>query len=165
MTRFAPASLLALLCALALAVPASAARSHNLWATVNVCDTQKSPDDMGVRARMPGDGRRHTMYMRFTAQFNTGSTWKQVEGKAASRWLYAGSSLFRTQELGYTFSFDAPAAGGSYLMRGLVQFQWRSKRGKVLRRTHLYTEGGHITRRADPKGYSAAECRISTPAK
>jgi hypothetical protein len=163
--RLIPASLAALGCALAAAAPASAARSHNLWATVNVCDTQSSPDDMGVRARMPGDGRRHAMYMRFTAQFRSGKTWKRVSGKSASRWLYAGSSLFRTQELGYTFSFDAPSAGSGYVMRGLVQFQWRTKKGKVLRRTHLYTERGHRTHGADPKGYSAAQCSISTPAK
>ena len=50
-------------------------------------------------------------------------------------------------------------------MRGLVQFQWRTKQGHVLRRTHLYTEGGHPTHGADPKGYSAAQCSISTPAK
>jgi hypothetical protein len=164
MSRFLPASLASLTCALALAAPASAARSHNLWATVNVCDTKASPNDMGVRARMPGDGRRHVMYMRFSAQFQSGKTWKPVAGKGASHWLYAGSSLFRTQELGYTFSFDAPNAGSSYVMRGLVQFQWRTKRGRVLRRTHLYTEAGHPTKGADPKRYSAAHCNIVTPA-
>src|SRR4051812_46625386 len=164
MARLLTASVAALVCAVAVAAPASAARSRNLWATVNVCDTAKSPNDMGVRARMPGDGRRHAMYMRFSAQFKNGAAWQPVEGKGASRWLYAGSALFRTQELGYTFSFDAPNAGSVYVMRGLVQLQWRSKKGKVLRRTHVYTEGGHPTRGADPKGYSAAQCKISTPA-
>jgi hypothetical protein len=164
MSRLLPASLAALLCALALAAPASAARSRDLWATVNVCDTQASPNDMGVRARMPGDGRRHVMYMRFSAQFQSGKTWKPVSGKGTSRWLYAGSSLFKTQELGYTFSFDAPRTGSSYVMRGLVQFQWRAKSGRVLQRTHLYTEPGHPTKGADPKLYSAAQCKIATPA-
>ena len=46
-----------------------------------------------------------------------------------------------------------------------MQFQWRTKSGKVVRRTHLYTEGHHPTKGADPKGYSAAQCRISTPGK
>jgi len=165
MPRLITASLAALICAAAFAVPASAARSHTLWATINVCDTAKSPNDMGVRARMPGDGHRHLMYMRFTAQFKSGSTWKPVGGKGTSRWLYAGSALFRTQELGYTFSFDAPNAGSVYVMRGLVQFQWRTKSRKVLRRTHLYTESGHPTSGADPKGYSAAQCKISSPGK
>jgi hypothetical protein len=103
------------------------------------------------------------MYMRFTAQFKSGSAWKAVAGKGASRWLYAGSALFRTQELGYTFSFDAPKAGSGYQMRGLVQYQWRTKAGKIVARTHRYTEAGHPTKGADPKRYSAAQCRISTP--
>ena len=162
------ATTLALLCVLAAALaPATAeARSRNLWATVNVCDTQASPDQMGVRARMPGDGARERMYMRFRAQFRSGKRWKPVAGKGASGWLYAGSALFKTQEIGYTFSFDTPKAGTGYVMRGLVQFQWRKRRGKrqvVVHRTHLYTEGGHPARGADPKGYSAPTCRISTP--
>src|SRR3954447_11326821 len=163
MLRLARLSLAALVYAIALAAPAAEASSRTLWATINVCDTPKHANDMGVRARMPGDGHRHLMYMRFTAQFKSGSTWKPVGGKGASRWLYAGSALFKTQELGYTFSFDAPKAGSGYVMRGLVQFQWRTKKGKVVRRTHLYTEGHHPTKGTDPKGYSAAKCRISTP--
>jgi hypothetical protein len=164
MKRSLPASLTALACVLATALPASAA-TRDLWATVNVCDTPASPNEMGVRARMPGDGRRHRMFMRFTAQFQRGSTWQAVSGKGASRWLYAGSALFRTQELGYTFSFDAPNAGSTYTMRGLVQLQWRTRTGRIVRRTHLYTEGGHPTKGAEPKGYSAARCEISTPGK
>jgi hypothetical protein len=165
MSRTICATLIALACALA-AAPSGSAKSSNLWATVNVCDTAASPNAMGVRARMPGDGRRHRMYMRFSAQFrNAKGVWVPVSGKGASRWLYAGSALFKTQELGYTFSFDAPKAGSSYVMRGLVQFQWRRKSGSVVRRTHLHTEAGHPTRGADPKNFSAARCTISTPAK
>jgi hypothetical protein len=164
MSRIVIPSLIAGL--LVLAPAASAAGTRDLWATVNVCDTAKSPDEMGVRARMPGDGRRHRMYMRFTAQFQTAKRkWKPVSGKGRSRWLYAGSALFKTQELGYTFSFDPPKAGGSFTMRGLVQFQWRTKHGRVIRRTHLYTEGHHRTRGADPKRFSAGRCAISTPEK
>lgn len=156
-----PAALIALL------APAAAAQARpvkDLWATVNVCDTKKSPDQMGVRARMPGDGTHRRMYMRFTAQFRSGGEWKRVSGRGRSKWLYAGSALFRNQELGYTFSFDAPKAGSSYLMRGLVQFQWRAPTsGSVVRRTHRYTSKGHPTKLAEPKGYSRATCRITTP--
>jgi hypothetical protein len=154
----------ALACALSFADGASAKSVRDLWATVNVCDTDASPNSMGVRARMPGDGRRHRMYMRFSAQFkNAKGKWVPVSGKGRSRWLYAGSALFKTQELGYTFSFDAPKAGSSYLMRGLVQFQWRTKTNRIVRRTHRYTAAGHPTRGADPKKFSAAHCTIGTP--
>jgi hypothetical protein len=132
-----------------------------------VCNTPNSPDKMGVRARMPGDGTRERMYMRFTAQFRSGTTWKAVTGRGASRWLYAGSALFKEEELGYTFSFDAPKPGTGFLLRGLVQFQWRARqhvnggiRWVVVRRTHVATTAGHPSREADPPGYSAATCQI-----
>jgi hypothetical protein len=149
-----------------LIVPAAAEAKpvKDLWATVNVCDTKKSPNKMGVRARMPGDGTRRRMYMRFTAQFRSGGKWKQVNGRGRSRWLLAGSALFRNQELGYTFSFDAPKPGVTYLMRGLVQYEWRAKgSGTVVRRTHRVTSPGHPTAPAEPKGYSKATCKITTP--
>jgi hypothetical protein len=155
---------IALIGALTACSSAQARAEKNLWATVNVCDTEKSPDQMGVRARMPGDGTHRRMYMRFSAQFQAGKKWKPVSGRGRSKWLYAGSALFRTQELGYTFSFDAPKAGSSYVMRGLVQFEWRAKgSGKVVRRTHRFTAKGHPTKPAEPKGYSKATCRIATP--
>src|SRR3954451_16889427 len=103
--------LAALLVLLAPTAAAEAKPARDLWATVNVCDTEKSPDQMGVRARMPGDGTHRRLYMRFTAQFRSGKKWKQVSGHSRSKWLYAGSALFRNQELGYTFSFDAPQPG------------------------------------------------------
>jgi hypothetical protein len=147
-----------------LALPVAAeASSRDLWSTVNVCDTAKSPDQMGVRARMPGDGTRRKMYMRFTAQFHKADgSWQAVGGRGASRWLYAGSALFRNEELGYTFSFDAPPAGTNYTIRGLVQFQWRNSKGRVIRHSHAYTSAGHRSRGADPAGYSAASCVIKT---
>src|SRR3954449_4685549 len=157
--------LAALVALLAPAAVAQAKPVKDLWATVNVCDTKKSPDQMGVRARMPGDGTHRRMYMRFSAQFRSGGKWKQVSGRGRSKWLLAGSALFRNQELGYTFSFDAPKPGSSYLMRGLVQFEWRAKKsGTVVRRTHRYTSKGHPTAPAEPKGYSRATCKIATPA-
>ncbi len=156
--------LAALIALLAPAAVAHAKPAKDLWATVNVCDTKKSPDQMGVRARMPGDGTHRRMYMRFAAQFRTGGKWKQVSGHARSKWLYAGSALFRNQELGYTFSFDAPKAGTTYLMRGLVQYQYRAPTsGSVVRRTHRYTSRGHPTKPAEPKGFSRATCKITTP--
>src|SRR5215216_1847221 len=107
MKRSTPTFLGVAACLLMVAAPAQAAGTRDLWATINVCDTAKSPNDMGVRARMPGDGRRHRMFMRFSTQFRSGEKWKSVGGKGTSKWLYAGSALFKTQELGYTFSFNA----------------------------------------------------------
>ena len=52
-------------------------------------------------------------------------------------------------------------------MRGVVQFQWRKRkkgRTRVLHRAKRITQAGHHSADADPKGFSAARCRIATPA-
>lgn len=163
MTKSLTTALAAMLAALSLGPAAADGRDRNLWATINVCDTRAHPNRMGVRARMPGSGARERMYMRFTAQYLTRDGWKPVAGKSASGWLYAGSALFRYHELGYTFRFAAPRPATGFTLRGLVQFQYRSRSGRVVHRTHLFTERGHPSRGADPPGFSAARCRISTP--
>jgi hypothetical protein len=166
--RFPPKTLaLAAICFVATApATADARKVKDLWATVNVCDTSKSPNEMGVRARMPGDGTRRRMYMRFTAQFRSAGKWRMVSGRGRSKWMLAGSARFQNEEIGYTFGFDPPPSGASYLMRGLVEFEWRkTAHGRVERRARRYTAGGHPTAESEPKRFSAAKCRISTPAK
>jgi hypothetical protein len=152
--------LTALLGALLMAPAPAGAGTKHLWATVNVCDTPKQPNKMGVRARMPGNGRPGKMFMRFTAQFRGEDGWQRVEGRGRSDWLLAGRSVYRYRELGFTFSFGAPATGRTYLMRGVVDFRWRNRKGRVIARARRVTEGGHKTRTADPRGFSAARCRI-----
>jgi hypothetical protein len=153
-------------CSSAIARP----RSPDLWATVNICDTLRHPDQMGVRASMPGDGRRERMFMRFRAQFfdATTSRWHNVTANGNSGWISAGSALFKTRELGWTFAFDAPTPGSTYTLRGVVDFQWRAKRRRgrrvrtvVVRRVSLHTKGGFkSTVGADPPGYSNGLCEI-----
>jgi hypothetical protein len=163
--------LLAAVAAVALVPGPAGARKpkrNSLWATVNVCDTLRKPDQMGLRARIPGNGTKQRMYIRFTAQYRSDGRWKRVKG-ARSKWDYAGSARWNWKESGIFFKFDRPKPGTSYLMRGYAEFQWRAKRKhrrgwRVVRRTHRLTRGGHPgTLDADPKGFSAAHCRISTP--
>ena len=142
------------------AATGTAKAQKHLWATINVCDTQAHPNQLGVRARMPGNGQRQRMYMRFVAEYQASDgVWHRVTGGGTSPWEYAGSALFRFEEVGYTFTFDKLAPGEGYTMRGLVKFEWRAH-GKVLRRTHLRTASGHATKRSDPSGYSAATCFV-----
>lgn len=158
--------LLALVLVLATPAAADARPASHLWATVNICDTEKAPDTIGIRARMPGDATRRRMWMRFRTQFYSQEdyAWKYVTTGGRSPWVEVGSALFAFKETGYEFTFDAPAPGTTFLLRGVVEFQWRSKGGKVVRRTRKFTDGGHRTRGADPAGFSAARCRIEGPA-
>jgi hypothetical protein len=155
------------------ALPASAhARASDLWTTVNTCNTAARPGSMGVRGRMPGDGTRAKMYMRFAAQFmDSAGRWEYVDGDGHSGWIYAGSSRFTYEEAGFTFTFDPPKAGDRFVFRGVTDFQWRLRKrvhGKlrtvIVDHDRLVTEAGHPTSTADPAGYSAASCEIDGPA-
>lgn len=155
------------------AFPAGAtARPRELWTTVNACNTPSGPNEMGVRGRMPGDGTRGRMYMRFTAQFrDADGRWKDLDGDGRSPWIYAGSARFTYQEAGFTFSFDPPQAGDRFLFRGVTDFVWRARRhrdGKVrmvvVERDRKVTAAGHPSDEAEPPGYSAETCEIDGPA-
>lgn len=144
------------------AAPAAhAAPSDRLWATVNICDTPKNPDTVGLRASMPGTGSTKVrMYMRFRVEYfvSREQAWKPVRRGGDSGWVFVGSGRFVARQSGRTFEFS-PAAG-DILLRGRVSYEWR--RGtKVIKRATRRTEAGHTSSAgADPKGYSAAECLI-----
>jgi hypothetical protein len=147
----------------ALVVPAAAqASSPDLWATVNVCDTPGKPDRIGIRGSMPGTGKKGEMFMRFRVQFfdATKKSWRVVrDSDADSGYISAGSSRFKVRQTGATFHFTPPA-GGSFRMRGMVDFEWRAK-GRVAKSTRRYTEAGHKSvSGADPPGFSASACKI-----
>jgi hypothetical protein len=146
----------------AVAWPAGAdtKKVKNQWATVNVCDTEQHPDALGIRARMPGNGKRQKMWMQFLAEYLQGGEWKRVQSGGKSPWRYVGSALFKYEESGWTFDFDTLLPGEGYTMRGVVRFAWR-KHGKVLRHTHVLTTGKHSTKTGDPQGYTAATCFMS----
>jgi hypothetical protein len=153
-----------LVAVLAVAAPAGAAGPGPgpQWATVNVCDSAGQPNAMGVRASLPGDGSHGQMSVRFTAQWfdNSQQAWLPVEGAATSPWLNAGSARSRARQAGWTFDFNAPAPGGSYLLRAVAELQWRSG-ATVVRSTSLVTSAGMAAVMAgDPAGTSLASCTI-----
>ena len=154
----------ALLAALTLPAPALAARGDGaLWATVNVCDTARRPDVLGIRASMPGTGRPGRLFMRFRAQFRAGlrAPWRPAPRGSDSGWRAVGPARFAARESGWSFTFPAPAVDRYYELRGRVGFEWRVGR-RVLRRAARITEAGHrSTAGADPASFSAASCRIT----
>ena len=159
--------ILALLLALAVPATAAAGPSRHLWATVNICDTKSNPDTIGLRARMPGNGTRQRMWMRFRTQYwhDDDYAWKYVTDGGRSPWIQVGSARFLWKETGYSFTFEPPNPGEAFRLRGIVQFHWRTKRGRVVRRTWRRTSAGHPSRGADPRGYSAGRCWIKNPAE
>ena len=149
---------------LLLAVPAPAQqRTELLWATVNICDTEQSPDTLGVRAQMPGNGRRtERMFMRFRVQWfsETERRWRDFEADGFdSGWVAVGSARFLRRQSGWSFSIR-PEAGQSVQLRGVVRYEWRRGR-RVVRREVRRTRSGPRTASSEPRGYSAATCVVS----
>lgn len=161
MKKVAPAALLAL----ALTAPATPAqersieRSRHLWATVNICDSRQSPDTIGIRASMPGSGRkRERMYMRFRLQYkNAAGAWTEFESESSdSGFEPVGRATYKARQSGWTFPFRLDE-GQRYELRGIVSYEWR--RGElVVRRATKRTTKGHRTALSEPRGYSAASC-------
>jgi hypothetical protein len=134
-----------------------------VWSTINVCDTPGQPDTLGLRASMPGSRKRgERMFMRFQAQFYDAAEgmWHNMLEGGDSGWLDVGSARYRVRQSGWLFRFDPPPEGTTELLRGAVTFEWR--RGhKVVRRTRKRTSAGHRSAAgADPKGFSAARCKL-----
>jgi hypothetical protein len=153
---------------LAAAPPAAAdgpryAAPGEVWATVNVCDTEAHPNEIGIRGGMEGLARRTRMFMRFRVQYRASDgTWRLVEGeKADSGWRKVASGRRGEHDAGHTFSFDPPTTGGAFVMRGVVRFEWR-RGGRVVERERAITKAGHPgTAGADPADFSAATCWIA----
>jgi hypothetical protein len=153
MARFA--LILVLLLALA-AAPARAAAGGDLWATVNVCDTAAHPEEIGIRASMPGAPRTRLL-MRFRAQYRDPSDgqWRYVRD-ADSGWRRAGRGR-ATAESGFSFQV---AGDGTRILRGVVDYRWLRKRHAPRRARRITQDGHRSTAGADPADYSAATCRI-----
>jgi hypothetical protein len=138
-------------------------RSRELWATIDVCNPAKEPDTVGIRGSMPGDGHeKDAMYMRFQLEYldTKSNVWSVPTHGADSGYVSVGAAKAGRQG-GSSFQLGAPKSGPGYTMRGIVTFQWR-RAGRVVHQTTRTTSAGHPNvARADPPGYSAAECTIA----
>jgi hypothetical protein len=146
----------AVLALFALFPATAAARQAEPWATVNVCDTAKQPEAIGIRASMPGTPRGARLSMRFRVQYrDSKGEWVDVED-ADSGWRTVGVARGAAVESGWSFTFARPAR--TTVLRGVVRFRWR--RGDTLpRHAEVATESGHRSSAgADPANYSAATC-------
>lgn len=135
---------------------AMAKQPNPLWATVNVCDTAKQPDAIGLRASMPGTPKGARLSMRFRVQYRQADgSWEDVED-ADSGWRSIGTAAGKPVEYGWSFTFAKRST--PVTLRGVVKF--RTRQGdKLPRQQEAATEAGHSSKAgSDPAGYSAATC-------
>jgi hypothetical protein len=144
-------------------MPSAAARllldSHLLWATIDVCNTAKHPNTVGIRGSMPGDGRaKDRLYMSFRLQYlNTATNvWSDLS-TASPAFVAVGAGGSARQ--GGT-SFQLVAGRAAVTMRGVVDFQWRRGSKVLLNAARMTTAGHKALAGADPAGYNAATCQV-----
>jgi hypothetical protein len=102
--------------------------------------------------------------MRFQVQYQRADgTWRLLGAGGDSGFMDLGRARGRgSRQAGHSFTITPPAAGSVYTLRGLVTFEWRAKKGAVIRSVRKRTTAGHrSTAGADPAGFSAAECTIT----
>jgi hypothetical protein len=97
------------------------------WATVNICDTKNSPNALGIRTSVPGNGTKQRIYSRYTAQWwsEADQEWLTVEGSGMTPWIPVGNADMASRQAGWTFTFVQPPEGTTYVMRGVVELEWR----------------------------------------
>jgi hypothetical protein len=169
----------ALIAAVALLVSSAEAKAVPAkvpWATVNVCDTAKKRNAVGIRAGMPGNGTKQRMYMRFQLQWYRSKERRYMDLGTPSGWVSAGSARFRAAQRGFTFGgiADPPAGAAAYKLRGKVSFEWRELRAAkpgvtrrhevVVKRATRITRGGlKGVQGGKPKRRSDAVCVVEAP--
>jgi hypothetical protein len=97
------------------------------WANVNICNA----DQLGARAQLPGDGSKHVMRVRFTAEWLSPDGWVPLTGQATSPWQDAGSAEFTWAQAGWTFNLSLPQTGASYELRAVAEMDLGSGRSST----------------------------------
>jgi hypothetical protein len=136
---------------------ARAERSHSLWATINLCDTRRYPNTVGVRGQMPGLGFPSWMSMQIHVNYWSKQKHRFLPSPGSRRLVRLGRSSTLLQQGGALEQFQ-PHKG--YLFNATIQFIWR-RSGKLLGQTTRRTTAGHHGADfGDPKHFSAKQCKI-----
>jgi hypothetical protein len=140
--------------------PAVAAKAKP-WATVNICDTAKNPNTIGIRASMPRGKDGEQLFIRFRVQYFSmqDNKWHHVTSGGDSGWVSIPKPSGKARQKGWSFQISPNSE--TIKLRGVATMEWR-KNGEVTRRKRERTHSGHKgAAAADPPGYSAANCIVT----
>ncbi|MGD1059033.1 MAG: hypothetical protein ABR992_16645, partial [Solirubrobacteraceae bacterium] len=128
--------------------------SHELWATIDVCDPADEPNTVGIRGSMPGDGKSNQkMYMSFRLQYlNAHKLWVDVASGASPSFVAVGSGAAARQG-GTTFDLKPVNGQPPVTLRGVVDFEWRHGKTVMLSATRTSTVGHKSLAGADPANF------------
>jgi hypothetical protein len=134
----------------------AAERSRSLWATVNICDTERHPDTIGVRGQMPSLGFPADLSMRVQIDYWSFDKNRFVSDPGVTQNVSLGSETDRLVQGGANFRFTPPV-----VLSGTVTFEWKLAGRVIGRATRLTGHGYKHVDAGDPAGYSTATCRMS----
>ncbi len=134
-----------------------AKRSRNLWATINICNTKRYPNVIGIRGQMPALGFETTLSMAIQVDYRNVNGKKFEPDPGVKKTVVLGPATSGLHQDGVSFRIVPPAD-----LSGQISFTWKLA-GKVIGRASRLTAGGlkHVAF-GDPPGHSAATCRISS---
>jgi len=173
LARLAPAAIaIAAACTAAAAAPAAPKPQHGqptaqalmhsreLWATIDVCNSPKQPNTVGIRGSMPGDGKpADKMYMSFALEYlNAANQWAPLTS-SSSGWVLIGDGSGARQG-GRSFTIKPSHARPKLVLRGMVSFRWMRANRQFAHTTRPTTGGRQALVGAEPAGYSAARCNL-----
>jgi len=133
-----------------------------LWATIDVCNPYDQPDTVGIRGSMPGNGQSGvSMYMRFRLQYLESATkhWVDLSNGATPNFVAVGGAK-SARQAGRSFQLVPVPGKPAFVLRGVVNFQWRRGTTVVESLSRATTAGHQSLAGADPPGFSAATCSI-----
>jgi hypothetical protein len=130
--------------------------SKALWSTVNICDTKKHPNTIGIRGQMPSLSFPSSLYMDVQVDYYNYTDKKFETDPGVAQTLSLGDPANQIVQGGATFKFKPPA-----IVSGTVTFEWKLH-GKLIGSKRRATGGGHRNAKyGDPSGYSTNDCSIN----
>lgn len=136
---------------------AHAERSSYLWATVNICRPRRGHGGLiGIRGEMTALGFRSTLSMTVQLRRYERSRYVWVKGATATRTVSLGALRTGVHQDGAEFHF----ASDTGLLDATVTFSWTRDGRRLGRVTRTTTAGHHSAAFAEPRGHSAASCRL-----
>jgi hypothetical protein len=134
----------------------NAEHSQSLWATVNICDTKRFQNTLGVRGQMPALGFSASLSIVIQVNFFNRAKKRFEPIPKASMKIPLGTVATGLQQGGATFTFK-PRTG---LLNARIEFVW-TRGGKVIGSTSSRTTGGHKTADfGNPAHFTAPQCQI-----
>jgi hypothetical protein len=132
-------------------------RSRNLWATVNICNTKRHPDVVGIRGQMPALGFSSALSMQVALRYWSDSEKRYKALSNTKHTLALGAERNGLHQGGISFQFT-PHAG---TLAGTIRFEWRVH-SRAIGHVVRHTSADHPDAdQADPAHFSAGKCAIS----